>query len=157
MEIILFYAPVEDWSARILIKAINSLREKGTDTVYLLLQTDGGSNAAGFAIHNFIKASGIKVVAVNMGFVCSMGTVVFCAAQERISMPHARLHLHPNVWTFGNEKLGVSQIQEKVNILEKDQDLITETISSATGKSVEEVNRCILGVTRVPVNVNQRE
>jgi ATP-dependent protease ClpP protease subunit len=46
---------------------------------------------------------------------------------------------HPNVWTFTNEKLGVFQIEEKVNIMKKEHDLIASIISSSTGKTVEQV------------------
>ena len=139
MEVILFYAHVNDRTAHSLIRVINSLREAGRETVHLLLQTEGGSTGAGLIIHNFIKSSGVKVIAVNMGVVASMGTVIFCAAEERICLPHSRLLFHPNVWEFSNEKLGVFQIEEKVNILKKEHDLIASIISSSTGKTVEQV------------------
>ena len=74
-----------------------------------------------------------------MGVVASMGTVIFCAAQERIALPHSRFMFHPNVWTFTNEKLGVFQIEEEVNIMKKEHDLIASIISSSTGKTVEQV------------------
>ncbi len=145
MDIISFFAHVDDRTARSLIKAMNSLRENGGETLHLLLHTDGGSTNAGLLIHNFIKASGIKVVAVNMGVVASMGTVIFSAAEERISLPHARLLFHPNTWTFANEKLGVFQIEEKVNIMKKEHDLISSIIGCATGRTAEEIKELMFG------------
>ena len=124
---------------------MNSLRENGCETLYLLLHTEGGSTTPGLLIHNFIKASGIKVVAVNMGVVASMGTVIYSAAEERISLPHARVLFHPNIWTFANEKLGVFQIEEKVNIMKKEHDLIASIIGCATGKTAEEIKELMFG------------
>lgn len=71
--------------------------------------------------------------------------MIFSAAEERISLPHARVLFHPNTWTFANEKLGVFQIEEKVNIMKKEHDLIASIIGCATGKTAEEIKELMFG------------
>ena len=142
MEIIFFYAHICDHVAFDLISKLDAARRKGIDTIYLLMQTDGGETGAGFAIHNFIKASGVKVVAVNMGMVNSMGPVVYSAASHRIAMPQATFSFHPNSFELKGW-FDVCQLEEKVNVLRKEHERMAESLSSATGQPVEAVRRLI--------------
>ena len=145
MEALRFFAPVTDQTAQRLIAFIDRARTSGVESVHLLIATTGGSTNAGITIYNFIRASGVKVIAVNMGMVESIGTVIFCAADERISMPQARFSFHPNTFKIQNAEMGVRQLEEKVNILNVEHEAIAIIISSATGRTIEEARDLIIG------------
>ncbi len=145
MDVIRFFAPVNNNTAQRLVAAIDSLRSNGTGSVHLLLATTGGDTDAGIAAYNFIRANGVKVVAVNMGVVASIGTVIFCAADERLSMPQARFTFHPNVFNIHGETLGIGQLEEKARQLMVEHEAIAAIISSASGRSLDETRGLILG------------
>lgn len=145
MDVIRFFAPVNNQTAQRLVAAIDALRARGAISPHLLLATTGGSTDAGIAVHNFIKASGLQLVAVNMGVVASIGSVIFCAADRRLSMPQARFSFHPNVFNIQNESLGVRQLEEKANQLRVEHDAIAAIISASTGKSIDDAKDLILG------------
>lgn len=105
-----YFAPVNNQTPQRLVDAVQCVPE-----VTLLLATLDGSTDAGIAVHNFLKASSTKITAVNMGVVASTGTVIFCAASTRVSMPQARFPFHPNVFKIQNETLGIRQLEEKAN------------------------------------------
>lgn len=152
MDVIRFFAPVNNQTAQRLVSALDALRSRGANSVHLLLATTGGSTDAGIAVHNFIKASGLETTAVNMGVVASIGTVIFCAAARRISMPQARFTFHPNVFNIQNESLGVHQLQEKANQLTIEHEAIAGIIGAATGRSIEDAKGLILGHRSLSAN-----
>lgn len=145
MEAIRFFAPVNDRTAQRLAAGLDALRARGVDSIHLLLATTGGSTDAGIAVHNFIKASGLQVAAVNMGVVASIGSVIYCAAERRLSMPQARFTFHPNVFNIQNESLGVRQLEEKANQLKVEHEAIAAIISASTGRPIEHAKELILG------------
>ncbi len=145
MDIIRFFAPVTNHSSQQLVAAFDVVRDRGANAVTLLLATTGGDTDAGIAVHNFIKASRLEVMAVNMGVVASIGNVIFRAASRRISMPQARFTFHPNTFRIQSETLGVHQLHEKANQLTVEHDAIAAIISSATGKTLADAKGLIVG------------
>jgi hypothetical protein len=104
----------------------------------------GGDTDAGIAVHNFIKASGIQVVAVDMGVVASIGTIIFCAADQRLPMPRARFTFHPHTFSIRDETLGFRQLEEKLNQLKIEHESVAAIVSAATGRTPDEARRLIM-------------
>ena len=103
-----FMAPVVPQSATALLHAIDRKTADGCQRVHLMISSPGGSVFHGLSIYNLLKGAPIEVVTYNFGSVDSIGVVIFCAGDRRVSVPHARLLLHGVSMSFqGNQTLDV--------------------------------------------------
>jgi len=139
-----FYAQVNQNTAIQLQSIIEQLLLQGMKSLHLLLSTPGGSVHDGISIYNLLKGLHIKINTYNFGSVDSIGLFIFCAGENRYSVPHARFLFHPvtmqvNIPQMFDEPL----IEEKLKLLKADQTNILKVISTTINKSVEEVQKLI--------------
>ena len=134
-----FYASVERNTIIQLQQTVEELLAQGLTRLHLLISSPGGSVNDGVFLYNFLKGLPIEVITYNMGCVDSIGVVMFCAGNKRISAPHARFLLHPVGWFFENQQFDEHLFIEKLNVLRSDQLNIANIIASTINKPVDEI------------------
>jgi len=139
-----FYAPVTGNTAIQLQQIVENMLRQGLTNLHLLLSTPGGSVHDGISIYNFLKGLPIEINTYNFGSVDSIGVVIFCAGQNRFSVPHARFLLHPvSMQVLANQAFDEPLIAERLNALKSDQSNIAKVISATINKTVVEVEKLI--------------
>ena len=89
-----FIAEINATTSEGLLNACTTLSNKGTKTIYLLLDTPGGQVDNGIAVYNVLRALPAKLITHNVGSVNSIGNVVFLAGEERYANPGATFMFH---------------------------------------------------------------
>jgi len=81
----------------------------------------------------------------NFGSVDSIGVVLFCGGQTRLSVPQARFLLHGVSANFQqNESLEEKQLEERMKGLKIDIENIAKVVAANTGKTVNDVISAML-------------
>lgn len=94
---IVYSAPVTNASVADLMKALDgiTMNYPNTKQVSLYINSPGGDMDAGYAGYAAIKNFSLPIETVNLSQVASAATLMYCAAQNRRSMPDAIFLLHP--------------------------------------------------------------
>ncbi len=137
--IIKFFAPVIDVTVNALLNTVDQKLRMGIDEFKILISSPGGSVFHGLSAYNYLKGIPAKIITHNFGSVDSIGIVMFCAGDKRLSVPQARFLLHSVKSNFKNEALEEKQIEERLKSIKIDIENIAKVISENTIKSVEEV------------------
>jgi ATP-dependent protease ClpP protease subunit len=91
-----FCAEIVPATTESLMAAIANLVNQGTERIYLLLSTPGGSVMHGMTLYNYLRALPCEVVIHNAGSVNSIGNVIFLAAEKerRYACAHSTFMFH---------------------------------------------------------------
>ena len=89
-----FMSDVTPTSAEGLMDACTKLCNGGVKTIYLLINTPGGSVLHGIGVYNLLLALPSKIITHNVGTVDSIGNVIFLAGEERYANPGATFIFH---------------------------------------------------------------
>jgi ATP-dependent Clp protease protease subunit len=139
-----FYAQVNQNTVIQLQRQIEILLLQGMNDLHLLLSTPCVSVHDGISVYNLLKGLPIKISTYNFGSVDSIGVVMFCAGENRYSVPHARFLLHPVAMQVGApQTFDEPLMEEKLKLLKADQANIAKVISATINKPVEEVQKLI--------------
>jgi len=143
-----FFAGVDQASVNALMGAVEQKLGQGTNEIVLLISSPGGSVFHGLSAYNFLKGVPVRLVTHNFGSVDSMGVVLFCAGDQRLSVPHARFLLHAVHSAFSQRvSLEEQQLEERLKGLRIDIENIAGVIAATTGKSEEQVTQDMLNRT----------
>jgi len=82
------------------IKNLNILMRSNKDPILIHMQTCGGDWHSGIAIYDAIKACPNEVAILNYTHARSMSSIIFCAAERRIMMPHSIFMIHQGAVGF---------------------------------------------------------
>lgn len=135
-----FMAPVVPQSATALLNAIDKKISQGCEHIHLMISSPGGSVFHGLSIYNLLKGAPIEVTTYNFGSVDSIGVIIFCAGDKRISVPHARFLLHGVSMNFhGNQTMDEKDLEEKIKGLRIDYQNISRVIASTSGRNAEDI------------------
>lgn len=135
-----FMAPVMPQTTDQLFKIIDAKIIQKYEKLNLLISSPGGSVFHGISLYNFLKGAPIKVWTYNFGSVDSIGVVIFCAGEKRISVPHARFLIHGVRVNFsGNTSFDEKEIEEHLKSLKIDQQNIARIIADTTQKPTNKV------------------
>jgi ATP-dependent protease ClpP protease subunit len=108
--------------------------------LYFLFASPGGGVDPGIVLYNFLRALPCKVVMHNTGSIDSIATVIFHAADERYSSPHASFLFHGITWTFGqNQTVYRNQIDEIRSGIIEAENKISKIISERCRLSEDEI------------------
>lgn len=137
-----FLAPVLPESINALMQAVDHKIHEGTKHFVLLISSPGGDVFYGLSAYNYLKGIPVKVTTHNFGSADSIGIVLFCAGDRRLSVPHARFLLH-GVQMNVNRPVSFEekQLEEKLKSLKIDIRNIAKVIADTTNKKVEEVEK----------------
>ena len=147
-----FSAVINEQTTEALLCVCADLANKGTDEVYLMLSTPGGSVMSGLTIHNFLRSMPFKLITHNIGNVDSIGNVVFLAGEERYSCPNATFMFHGVGFDILNPmRFEEKSLRERMDSIQADQKRIGQIITDRAGIKPEEVEKMFLeAVTRDP-------
>lgn len=125
--------------------AIDRKMREGVDEFILLISSPGGSVFHGLSAYNYLSGIPAHITTHNFGSVDSIGVVLYCGGNTRLSVPHARFMLHGVRANFNSkESLEEKQIQERLKSLLIDSENIAKVIADTTGRSFEEVADAML-------------
>jgi len=143
-----FFAGVDQASVNALMSAVEQKLREGVNEIVLLLSSPGGSVFHGLSAYNFLKGIPARVVTHNFGSVDSMGVVLLCAGDRRLSVPHARFLLHGVQANFPQgAALEEKQLEERLKGLQIDIENIAGVIAATTGRSEKQVAKDMLNRT----------
>ncbi len=115
-----------------------------TDTLYLIMATNGGSVTQGIALYNLLRASQYKLIAHNIANVDSIGNIVFVAAEKRRATSHAVFLIHGVRSHMDEQDMNESGLKEKLSSIEMDNKRIRKIFCERTKLSMDEMERLIL-------------
>lgn len=137
-----FMAPVIPQSANQLLRVVDQKIAAGTTKLHLMISSPGGSVFHGLSIYNYLKGAPVEVITYNFGSVDSIGVVMFCAGDIRISVPNARFLIHGVSMNIqGPLTLEEKGIEEKLKALKIDYQNIANVIAETCGKERRAVTR----------------
>ena len=146
--IVKFFAPVIDVTINALMNAIDQKMKQGQKDFILLISSPGGSVFHGLSAYNYIKGLPANVITHNFGSVDSIGVVLYCGGNKRLSVPQARFLLHGVSSNFPqNSSLEEKQLEERLKGLRIDVENIAKVVAANTGKSKEQVYQAMLDRT----------
>jgi ATP-dependent protease ClpP protease subunit len=146
--VIKFFAPVVDVTINALMAAVDEKMARGQREFIVLISSPGGSVFHGLSAYNYLKGLPAGISTHNFGSVDSIGVVVYCAGQRRLSVPQARFLLHGVSVTFPQgANLEEKQLDERLKGLRIDIENIAKVVAANTGKSVQEVTQAMLDRT----------
>lgn len=135
-----FFALVTPESINALMNVIDQKIKQGVEHMVLMISSPGGSVFHGLSAYNYLRGLPVKVTTHNFGSADSIGSVLFCAGEERLSVPHARFLLHGVQMNINNAaSFEEDQLNEKLKSLRIDIRNISKVIADTTGKKVDEV------------------
>ena len=67
----------------------------------VVISSEGGDEAAGFAMYDLLKSAPCQVTTVGVGSVMSIAALVFQAGDHRVLMPECRYMVHNGSYDFG--------------------------------------------------------
>jgi ATP-dependent Clp protease protease subunit len=135
-----FMAPVVPQYATALLQAVDRKISEGNERIHLMISSPGGSVFHGLSIYNLLKGAPVEVVTYNFGSVDSIGVVIFCAGDRRVSAPHARFLLHGvSVGFQGNQTLDEKDLDERIKGLRIDYENIAKVIAATTGRDARSI------------------
>ncbi len=133
-------APVVPQSATALLRAIDKKIQTGLQHLHLMISSPGGSVFHGLSIYNFLKGAPFKVTTYNFGSVDSIGVVIFCSGDRRVSVPNARFLIHGvSLSMQSNQRFDEKDLEEKIKGLKIDYQNIARVISATTGRAVDDI------------------
>lgn len=119
------------------------MEQRKPDTLYFLLSSNGGDVDAGIALYNFLKSLPVKLVMHNIGSIDSIANVIFVAGAERYASKHTSFLFHGvNIEIKQPVSLGLSQLREVTDRIEKSHEKIAGIVcqnTSLTKKEIEEL------------------
>lgn len=101
---IVYSASVTNTSVADLMKALDgiTMNYPNAKAVSLYINSPGGDMDAGYAAYSVVKNFSLPLETVNLSQVASAATLMYCASQNRRSMPDAIFLLHPAALTMHN-------------------------------------------------------
>jgi len=108
--------------------------------IQLYINTPGGSVTSGLAIYDTMQYVKCPVATICFGLAGSMGAVLLAAGEKgkRFALPNAEVLLHQ---VAGGAQGQASEIEITAKQIIKIKNKLNQIISSATGKSIEQVER----------------
>src|SRR3972149_2054983 len=138
-RIILVSTPLEDQTANLIVAQLIYLSNEDPDApIQMYISSPGGSVYAGMAIYDTMQMIPNQISTVAVGFTASFGTVLLTAGTKghRYTLPNATIHMHqPHGGTQGQASDIEIQAKEMLRLKQR----LTEILSEATGKTLEEI------------------
>ncbi|MFC6486890.1 ATP-dependent Clp protease proteolytic subunit [Nitratireductor sp. GCM10026969] len=117
---------------------------KNLKTIYLYINSEGGSIDSGKMAYWAIKSSRTPVTAVNLSMVASSATLMFCGAEERRSLERGILYLHaPSTWSDGGAYIQPDQLINAEQLLGVYKDSMADIYRECTSLSDDEIEKIL--------------
>ncbi|MEM3898095.1 MAG: ATP-dependent Clp protease proteolytic subunit [Nitrososphaerota archaeon] len=140
-----FSAEINPHTSEALMNCLADQVNRGQKEIYILLSSPGGSTNFGVTLYNYIKSLPTKVIMHNIGMIDSIANVIFLAGEERYAVPHSSFLFHGVGFDIRSPaRFDEKELTEKIKIINRDQNLISEIIASRTKLPIEEVRKLFL-------------
>ena len=141
-----FMAPVTSQTSDQLIRIVDDKIRNGYDKIHLMISSPGGSVFHGLSLYNFLYGIPLKVDTYNFGSVDSIGVILFCAGENRYSVPNARFLIHGVSLTYQGQGLTTfdeKMLDEQLKGLQIDQSNIAKIIAFTTQKNEDDIKQAM--------------
>jgi ATP-dependent protease ClpP protease subunit len=103
------------------------------ETVYLLLNSEGGSIEEAFSLYNLIRALPAEFNIVNMGQIASAANILFLAGDNRYCCDHSYFHFHNLSFFYDKpQNLHRIQMQDHSQIVDMERELYLQIVKQRT-------------------------
>lgn len=135
-----FMAPIFQNTVLALLNCIDGATKDKCTHLHLLISSGGGSVFHGVSVYNYLKGINMNVTTYNFGSADSIATILFCAGNKRICVPHSRFLIHP-VSQQGNPKLILREkdLDESIKGMQIDTEIIAKIIAATTKQDIKKV------------------
>lgn len=145
MVYINFCVKVGEKASQLLMACLADQINKGEKEIYLLISSPGGVVSEGVFLHNYIKSLPAKVITHNIGIVDSVANVVFLAGTERYAVTHSSFLFHGvGLQTDRPMRFDEKELREKIEVIGRDQKLISDIIVKNSKLSFAKVQKLFL-------------
>ena len=112
--------------------------EDPSKTIYLYINSPGGSVTAGMAIYDTIKHIRSEVVTICVGLAASMGAFLLASGSpgKRLALPHARIMIHQ---PLGGTRGQATDIQIEAKEILRLRQQLNELMAEQTGQTIEKI------------------
>jgi len=124
---IFLFETIDEESSAALLNKIAALNSQ-TKTLYLLINTSGGSVSHGIALYNILRALPFDVITHNIGNVDSIGNVIFLAGKKRYAVSNATFMIHPVKTGLKSRQVSYTGLSEKLSSVDADNKRIKKII-----------------------------
>lgn len=140
---IFYTAPVEPNLISDLVYALDdiNINYPHLKKIYLYLNSDGGDMDSGQIAYWAVKSSKIPVTTVNLSMVGSSATIIFCGAEERLSLPGGKFLLHASSLTGSEGLLRPDDIDNLKKESQMYNQVFFDTYKQCTHYSDQEISR----------------
>lgn len=104
------------------------------------INSPGGCVSDGLAVYDLIRMMKSPITAICTGRACSMGAILFLAADKRLMLPHSEIMIHDA--SFGKADFGglkPDEIEEKAKELLDTSKILREIVAERTNQPVKKV------------------
>lgn len=149
--VIFFIGFINDNTIQRLMGLVTTQIASGTNNLTIAISSGGGDTGAAFGAYNGLKAlekqnSHIKISTVNMGSVASAAVVLFCAGNERYSLPNANFLIHGNgIDAPPGMRLEATTLKNTLDFVNSMNDQTIRIIASTTKKNKAEIETAVGG------------
>lgn len=126
-RVLYLFGEIDVKAAEKIIKGLHILESSATtenNPITLVINTEGGAVDSGMAIFGVIKSCKNTVTIKMLGEVCSMGTIIALACDNRLIDPNCRYMIHYGSAAFDDTQKTVQKSSDETKKL----DFITENI-----------------------------
>lgn len=135
-----FSAEINANTTESLIAVLANAANDGTDRVYLMLSTPGGTVMHGLNLYNMIRAMPFPVTIHNVGNVDSIGNAIFLAGKPRYACQHSTFMFHGVGFDLNaGVRLEEKQCQETLNSILSDHKRIGSIMQEHTSMNEAEI------------------
>ncbi len=150
MSVITIVGEINTQSVGMLLSVVNSQVRMGVKKIRIVIASGGGDPSAGFSAYNYLRGlKDVEISTFNMGNVDSAAVLLFCAGQNRYSVPGARFVLHGNsLTTSGPTMMDASMLQGNFEIIKNLNQMVVQVLSSTVNKDKKtDIENAIHGQT----------
>lgn len=140
-RIVVLWGPVNEDSARnVCLQLLSYCEDDPQAPIWLLINSPGGANDAGWAIVDTMNASPAPVHTLCVGLAASFGAVLLASGERgfRLAMPHARIMIH-QPWLPGEYRAAAADLKIQAEEIRRQRELIDALLARQSGRPVAEV------------------
>lgn len=119
--------------------AVMWLNAQNSNEIKLIIDSDGGSAAAGLDMYDMINFSKAPMTGIVYGYASSMASVILQACDKRYALPHANILIH----YLRTSEIPLNEIDEDIEkalrFSRDRQNSINGIYGQTTGRSLEEI------------------
>lgn len=136
MRHIFLFNTIYDSVAQEFVRQLLDLDRESNEEITIFINSRGGSVTAMFAMIDAMRITRSKIRTVVMGMAASAAAVIAAAGDTRFMTENSRFMLH-EVWSIIGGS--ISNMQDNVKEIEKEQDKLLNILARATGKTKEKI------------------